>query len=244
MGAAAATLIQWFGHACFLIATVSGIHILIDPAGPKTGYPITPNSVPADVILISHDAQDANYIAIAQDSQSSPQVVKPRATPGYSDVTYNYSLSDGTKKAIHFRRIFSYHDNNDGSSLGSNTISTIEVDGLKICHLGALGQSELTPKQIELIGHVDILMVPVGGYGTIGPKDAARIVAQLHPSVIIPMAYRTQYVNGDMQEKMRPVSDFVTAMGAQAVTMNGNTNMLSLTPDTLPEKPTIILFSL
>lgn len=240
----ATTLIQWFGHACFMIATVSGIHILIDPVGPKIGYPITPHSIPADVILISHDQSDANYSQLAQDTQPTPKIIGPHETPGYSDDIDNYTLASGEKKSILFRRIFSYCDNVNGKSLGVNTITTIDVDGIRFCHLGALGQQALTPKQVELIGRVDVLMIPVGAYQTMTPKEAAAIVAQLHPKVIIPMSYRTQWVNSDLQEKMHPVDDFIIAMGSKAATMRGDNNVLSLQPDAMPDKPTIVVFSL
>jgi len=241
---AATTLIQWIGHACFLIATVTGIHILIDPVSPKIGYVIAPQSLPADLIFVSHDATDDSDVGLAKDTPPKPELIGPRPTPGYSEGIFHYTLASGEDKTINFRRVFSYRDNVDGKQRGTNTITVINVDGIRFCHLGDLGQRILTPKQVQLIGPIDVLMIPVGGYNTIGAKTAVQIVAQLHPKVIVPMHFRTQYVNEDLQENLEPVDDFLTALGPKVAVKAGDTNILELSPETLPSSPTVVKFSL
>ena len=238
------TLIQWIGHACFLVVTVTNVHILIDPVSPQVGYSVPEHTIPADIVFISHNDSDDNYIALASDVPTPPSVVQPRTTPGYSDGVYGYTLADGTKETVPFRRIFAYRDNVNGKQRGIDTITVFTIDGMHFCHLGGLGQSELTAKQIELIGPVDILMIPTGGDTTIDAKAATHIVKQLQPKVIIPMQFRTQYVNQDLQAKLHPLDESVAALGPKVGVLAGDSNVLVLTQQTLPKTPTLVKFKL
>jgi hypothetical protein len=76
------------------------------------------------------------------------------------------------------------------SSQPEKTIYTIEAKGIKICHLGTLKQSELNNKEIELIGEVDILLLPVGGKEALDAKEAVKVMSQIEPKIIIPMYYK------------------------------------------------------
>jgi len=86
-----------------------------------------------------------------------------------------------------------------------NTIYTIEVDDIKICHLGNIKQKELKEDQLEKIGMVDILMVPVGGEDTLTAKEAISIIGQIEPGIIIPM----QYAVPKLKMKLDKVDDFL-----------------------------------
>ncbi|MQK95695.1 MBL fold metallo-hydrolase, partial [Escherichia coli] len=79
-------------------------------------------------------------------------------------------------KEVFIKAIPSFHDNSKGKERGENLIFLIEVEGLKLCHLGDFGQKELESEQIEEIGEVDILMIPVGGKYTISFKEAIKIM--------------------------------------------------------------------
>ncbi len=92
-------------------------------------------------------------------------------------------------KDIFIQGIPSFHDEEEGKKRGQNTIYTIEAEGIRLCHLGDLGQKELNSDQLEKIGDIDILMVPVGGVYTINSKGAAKIISQIEPRLIIPMHY-------------------------------------------------------
>jgi len=93
-------------------------------------------------------------------------------------------------KGVYIQGVDSAHDASQGKERGQNTIYTIEVEDLRICHLGDLGQKELTPEQVEKIGEVDILMIPVGGVYTISAKEAVKIMSQIEPNIVIPMHYQ------------------------------------------------------
>jgi L-ascorbate metabolism protein UlaG (beta-lactamase superfamily) len=85
----------------------------------------------------------------------------------------------------------SYHDASRGSERGENIIFIIVADGIRVCHLGDLGHS-LSDKEVKEIGQVDCLLIPIGGFYTIGPEEATAVADQLHPQLIIPMHWKTE----------------------------------------------------
>jgi len=98
----------------------------------------------------------------------------------------------------------SYHDPSKGSERGANTIFTLKVDNIQLCHLGDLGHL-LNDKELAEIGPVDILLIPVGGFFTIDAKEATRIAEQIKPKIVIPMHFKTEKCGFPIA----PVEDFV-----------------------------------
>lgn len=70
-----------------------------------------------------------------------------------------------------------------------NTIYAVEMEGVRLCMLGALSSVDLTSEQIEGIGEVDILFVPVSGEGILSPADAGKIAVSLDAKIIIPIGW-------------------------------------------------------
>lgn len=95
--------------------------------------------------------------------------------------------------------IFVYGLPSGGADGQVNTIFTTEIEGIRLCHLGALANSALDPKTIEDIGGVDILFVPIGGGPVLSPKDAAKLAASLEPKIIIPVMFE----NGAGEEALK-----------------------------------------
>jgi L-ascorbate metabolism protein UlaG (beta-lactamase superfamily) len=92
-------------------------------------------------------------------------------------------------------------------------IYIIEGEEIRICHLGRLGQEELSPEQIEKIGEIDILMVPIGGGEALNSKEAIKIMAQIEPKIIIPMYYRTP----KLKAKLGGLSEFLKDLGIKSL---------------------------
>jgi len=168
-------VIKWLGHACFCISSQEGTRILMDPFDSSVGYPVP--SVDADIVTTSHSHHDHNY---TQAAKGDFEVIDK---PG----TYNV-------KGIEIKGTSTFHDGEGGKKRGTNTVFTLNVDGLRVCHLGDLGHT-LTDEQVKDIGNVDILLVPVGGFFTIDASQAATVAEQLGPKVIIPMHYKTEVIN-------------------------------------------------
>jgi Predicted Zn-dependent hydrolases of the beta-lactamase fold len=164
--------IQWFGQSCFLITAENGKKILTDPFKNMLGYKLP--EIEADVVLTSHNHSDHNNI----------NAVK-------SSFIHINELGTFTKNGIAIKGVETFHDNASGAKKGKNTVYNFTIDGIHVCHLGDLGHI-LNNNQIQEIGTVDILLLPVGGGPTIGASDAVQVVKQLNPAMVIPMHYRTK----------------------------------------------------
>jgi L-ascorbate metabolism protein UlaG (beta-lactamase superfamily) len=169
--------IKWYGHAAFLITSDQGIKIMIDPYEPGAfGGQLSYGKITdhAEIVLTSHDHADHNY---TKDLPGTPQIVKGSGSK--------------TIKGISVKGIPTYHDPSKGSERGTNTVFTLKVDQIQLCHLGDLGHA-LSDKELAEIGPVDILLIPVGGFFTIDPKEATRVAEQLKPKILIPMHFKTE----------------------------------------------------
>ncbi len=165
--------IKWLGHSCFLITSNEGLRVITDPYAVGGGIDYSPVKETADIVVVSHDHGDHNNVSTVQ---GKPEVVNGSGTK--------------TVKGIQFRGIATYHDSSQGKQRGPNTTFCFTVDNIKLCHLGDLGHV-LSPGQINEIGGVDILFIPVGGFFTIDAANASQVCAQLKPEVIIPMHFKT-----------------------------------------------------
>jgi len=72
-----------------------------------------------------------------------------------------------------------------------------------------MGQEKLTNKQLESIGSVDVLMIPVDGVSTMNAREAVKVVKQIDPSVVIPMHYKLP----GLTVKFNDVKDFLKEIG-------------------------------
>lgn len=163
--------IRYLGHACFLLEGNAGTRILTDPYG-EIGYPLP--RVEADVVTVSHGHYDhCNVQAVS----GNPMVF--------------YEEGDHTLEDISITSFVSFHDEEKGAKRGKNGIFRFSIDGIKVCHLGDLGEpcsASLTEKLLP----TDVLLIPVGGIYTIDAKQAKEFVEHIQPSVVIPMHYKTE----------------------------------------------------
>lgn len=188
--------ISWYGHSCFKLLVKSNngdkITIAIDPFDKETG--LTPPRGAADIVLVTHNHHDHNNI---QTISGQPFVID---SPGEYDI-----------KGVFIKGVYSFHDNSKGGERGINTIYVIEAEDMKICHMGDFGESELSSNQLEKIGEIDILMIPVGGIYTINGSEAVKIINQIEPSIVIPMHYKIPNLN----IKLNPVDKFLEEIGGE-----------------------------
>jgi len=122
-------------------------------------------------VTVSHGHSDHNNIAAVR---GNPQVID-ESTPV-------------EMKGIKISGIDTFHDSSSGNERGPNIIYCMEVDGIKICHLGDLGHM-LSDRQVAAIGKVDVLMAPVGGNFTIDAGTADAVIEKLKPAVVMPMHF-------------------------------------------------------
>ncbi len=178
----------FLGHASIQITSARGTSLVMDPyeSGYKGMIQYGPISEPADVVTISHEHGDHN----CTEGLGTPTIVR----------------GDGRWDVDDFRitGIRTFHDSVSGKQRGENTVFLVEVDGLRICHLGDLGHL-LGAEQEKLLDRLDILLIPVGGNYTLPTEDAAVEARRLGARVLVPMHYKTDKVGFDL----RPLEDFL-----------------------------------
>lgn len=80
----------------------------------------------------------------------------------------------------------------DGPGGTINTVYVFNFDNIRVCHLGAIANTDLKGEALEKIGKVDVLFVPAGENDTVGPKEADKLATMLEPSLIIPILYNKE----------------------------------------------------
>ena len=111
------------------------------------------------------------------------------------------------------------------------------MDNITLVHLGDLGH-KLTEEQLQLLENVDVLFIPVGGVYTIDPHTAASVVAEIEPSIVIPMHYKTDKLNQKIFGSLSPVSAFLKNMGKEDVLTESK---FKVTKDSLPEETQVVV---
>lgn len=172
---ATSVTLRWYGQAFFSLTRSDAFTVAIDPF-KEMGYPM-PKDLAADVLLVTHEHFDHNNVGIIA---GSPTVLRSEKAVGSH--TLNYLTVVGTA---------CYHDEEQGAKRGKNTAFSLELAGVRFCHMGDIGHL-LSDEQLKSIGPVDVLMVPVGGYYTIAVEKVDALIDQLSPKVVIPMHYKTE----------------------------------------------------
>ncbi len=211
--------IKFLGHAAFLITTDEGTKIVTDPYEPGGfGGAIRygPLTEPADVVVVSHDHGDHNFVKMVP---GNPAVVK--------------GAKSQLVRGVNFRALLTWHDSAGGRQRGQNVVWVIEADGLRICHLGDLGHL-LDADQVASLGEVDVLLIPVGGTFTVDARGATEVVNQIRPRIAIPMHYQTPKLGLDLAG----VEQFVS--GKPRVRPPAGSE-LEVTKDTLPEATEVVV---
>ncbi len=209
--------ITFLGHASFRLRGKTA-SLVTDPFDPKVvGFSFP--KVSADIVTISHNHEDHNKAELVKD------VKRVVSGPG------EYEIND-----ISIIGISSYHDNKKGAERGKNTIYVIEMDGLRIVHLGDLGHM-LSEKFIEKVGSVDVLIIPVGGEYTIDATQATELVRAIEPRITIPMHFKVPKLNPKTFSKLSSVEPFLTQIGLPVE----KTSKLNVTIGAIEEEQKVVL---
>jgi len=205
--------ISWLGHSCFRIKGKQAT-IITDPYPPSLGYSL--GNLTADIVTVSHQHQGHSYV---QGIGGEPRLV---SGPGEYEIGGTLIIGIAT-----------LHDAEEGKNRGKNTVYLMEVDEISVCHLGDLGHV-LTAEQVEEIDDVDVLLLPVGGISTIDAALAAKVVRQLEPKAVIPMHYKTEALNRELE----PVGKFLKEIGVEQINPQPK---LSITKSSLPDSTQVFL---
>lgn len=210
--------LTWLGHSCFRLRGKDAT-VLTDPPAPSTGYSI--GRISADIITVSHKHPGHSHVGgIGGD---------PKVVDGPGEYEIKQVLISGVQ---------TYHDNERGKRLGRNTAYLITLDDIHFCHLGDLGD-KLDSRAEEALEGCDVLMIPVGGGNALTAEQAAQVVAQLSPRLIIPMHYATPAYK-PAGPPLAGVELFCKEMGVEPPEPVAK---LSITTSSLPAETQIALLS-
>ncbi len=179
--------ITWHGQTCFNIAFQNGrepINVLFNPVTKETG--LKPVKKEPDILILSNGFEKNKTNSFLIDS------------PGEYEI-----------KGIIIDALYAFEN---GETDQNNIIFLLEGEGLKICHLGFLKQKELKKDQLDRLGDVDILFLPIGGGKSIEAKEAIKIMSQIEPKIVIPMYY---HVPG-LKEKLDKLDSFLKILGVES----------------------------
>lgn len=182
--------ITYLGHSSFRLKGKQKT-VVTDPFDARLGK--FPKNIEADIVTISHNHNDHNQVDLVKGDKF---VID---NPGEYEV--------GGVSVI---GVPTWHDQNGGADRGRNTVYVIELDNLRIAHMGDLGH-KLTQETVQEVGAIDILMIPIGGTYTIDPKTAAEVMRQVDPWIVIPMHYQTPETR--LTEKLAEVGEFLKELG-------------------------------
>ena len=192
--------LRWHGHACFELAC-KGFTVVFDPYEDNYVPGFGALDVAADLVLCSHTQHGDHNAA---------HVGHPL---------------EGHENPFTITAIETFHDPEGGALRGPNTIHVLQAGKLRVAHLGDIG-CQLTPAQLADLAGLDVAMVPVGGFYTIGPAEAKALMDQIKPKVIIPMHYRQGEVGlpavAELDDFLALVDDYVYYPG-DTITINEGT---------------------
>ena len=205
--------IVWLGHSCFRIKGREAI-IVTDPCPPSSGYNI--GRPTADIVTVSHAHENHSHV---KGVAGKPVVIE---RPGEYEIHGAFVTGVGT-----------YHDASKGADRGPNIAFVLEMEGVRVCHLGDLGHTP-TPDQVEEMSGVGVLLVPVGGSATVDGATAAEVVSIIGPAIVVPMHYQTDAAGKDLA----PLDRFLKEMEAKGLEPQPK---LTVTRSSLPQETQLVL---
>ena len=183
--------IVYLGHSAFRLRG-KDVTVVTDPFSSNLG--LNMGRISADIVTVSHKSPNhADVAAVAGD---------PRVVNGPGEYEVKGVLISGVATAM------------EPVKGPINTAYVLRIEDVTVCHLGDIS-ARLTREQVEEIGEVDVLLVPVGGANTLDPPAASQVIAQIEPSVVVPMHYRA---DGSTASELLPLDQFMRETGTKEFT--------------------------
>ena len=192
--------ITWHGQSFFEVVSSKGTRVVFDPHGIEN---FGKTAVNADLVLLSHPHTDHVRVDVLANAGKF-EVVRGWKDQQDSAQRVAFNPVDQAFKDVRITSVPSFHDDQNGLRRGINTIWILEIDGLRVAHLGDLGHI-LTKTQLRQLRDIDVLMIPVGGVYTINGSDAREVARQVNPRrLILPMHHGNK-----AYEDLLPVDEFL-----------------------------------
>lgn len=187
-------IIQWLGQSCFKIYTKSNqgeCLIATDPFNDDGGLKMP--KFQADLVTISQNTNAHNNIGAIR---GEPFVI---TNPGEYE----------TKGVF----VYGIPNINNKEKIKTSLFKIISED-VAVAHLSGLTQA-LTDDQLDQLGNIDILLLPVGEKGNLDNKKINEIIAQIEPRLVVPMHYK---LTGQKSE-LEGIESFLKNCGLKSETM-------------------------
>jgi L-ascorbate metabolism protein UlaG (beta-lactamase superfamily) len=173
--------ITWYGHSCFRLTERSYATVVTDPFDSKAiGYDSL--KLRSDIVTVSHDAPGHN------NTDAVKGVSHVIDGPGEFEIGGVFVTGVQTDGSGSGKKKSKTKEN--GTAPARNTIYVFDYDGITVAHLGDLKEVP-TQSEIELLGTINVALVPVGGGGGLTAAKAAEVISLLEPNLVIPMHYAT-----------------------------------------------------
>lgn len=183
--------IQYFGLSSYKIQTKDAV-IITDPFHKDSG--LTPPRGVADILILSNK-NDKIFSAISGIS-GNPFMID---TPG------EYDIKGVTVTGIPLKQ-----------EEGFITVYLIESEEIKILNLTHIKDWNMKEDEIESLGEIDILILPVGGNTVLSASQASKIVNEIEPKIVIPSHYLTSGLIFDLDK----LDKFIKEMGGKKEVMD------------------------
>ena len=207
--------LTWYGLSCFRITERGQATIVTDPYSEKIGLSMP--KLKGDIITSSHEAEGHSNISAVQGGQNV------LSGPGEYEIggVFIVGISSPRKSRDEIR----------------NTMFTFDFNGLTVAHLGDINAMP-TQSQIDALGEVNVLILPVGGGNTLTASQASELVSMVEPNIVVPMHYAQE--EDGLNIKLDSVERFLKEMGVAQATEESS---LRVTVSSLPEETQIIVLS-
>jgi L-ascorbate metabolism protein UlaG (beta-lactamase superfamily) len=210
--------ISYAGHSTFMIESPQGVKIATD----YNDY-VKPRALP-DIVTMNH-AHSTHYT--------------DHPDPGIQHVLRGWGATPDrpARHDLQFRDVRVRNVPTNIRSWGGdterhgNSIFIFEIANLCIAHLGHLHHT-LTQQQLNEIGRIDLVMVPVDGGATLDLNSMAEVLKSLKAPLMIPMHYFSTYT----------LRRFLDAMGEQSLDVEmSDVPSVVVSKATLPAKPKLLV---
>lgn len=209
--------ITWYGHSCFRLTERGMATVVTDPFDHTVaGYEAL--KLRGDIVTVSHDALGHNNVTAVKG--------RTRVITGPGEFEIGGVFITGVQTNSSHKR---------SSEEPVNTLYVFDYDGVTVAHLGDL-QRVPSQAEIEALGSVSVVLVPVGGGGGLSAAKAVEVVSLLEPGIVIPMHYGTP----DSSIKLAPVEKFLKEMGLSDIEPIPS---LKITQSSIPEETRVVILN-
>lgn len=203
--------LTWYGLSCFRITERGQATIVTDPFGSNLGLSLP--KLKADIVTSSHDSSGHNNVNGVTGYQNVLD------SPGEYEIGGVFVVGSASPR--------------ESRENVRNTMFTLDFNGVTVAHLGDIN-ALLTQSQIDSLGEVNILLLPVGGGQTLSASKAAELVSMIEPNIVIPMHYAQENLSLELDD----VDRFLKEMGVTGVTEETS---LRVSASTLPQETQVVV---